>query len=62
MIGKRRCLGEIMAKSLIFLFFTNVLHNFDLEIPKGHKLPPLDGIDGFLISPRPYFTNFMQRN
>ncbi|XP_008549892.1 methyl farnesoate epoxidase-like [Microplitis demolitor] len=58
-LGKRRCLGEIMAKSLIFLFFTNVLHNFDLEIPKGHKLPPLDGIDGFLISPRPYFTNFM---
>ncbi|XP_074115598.1 methyl farnesoate epoxidase [Cotesia typhae] len=60
-LGRRRCLGESLAKSSIFLFFTHILHNFNLEIPEGEKLPRLDGIDGFTISPRPYFLHLTPR-
>ncbi|XP_044587036.1 methyl farnesoate epoxidase-like isoform X1 [Cotesia glomerata] len=60
-LGRRRCLGESLAKSSIFLFFTHILHNFNLEIPEGEKLPQLDGIDGFTISPRPYFLHLTPR-
>lgn len=60
--GKRRCLGETLAKSSIFIFFTYILHNFSLDVPKEHELPRLDGIDGFVVSPRPYMVNLTPRN
>lgn len=52
--GKRRCLGETLARSSLFLFFTHVVHNFDITISEKHGPPCLDGSDGFVISPKPY--------
>ncbi|XP_034941922.1 methyl farnesoate epoxidase-like [Chelonus insularis] len=60
-LGKRRCLGEQLAKPSLFLFFTHILHNFDLTVPQGSELPRLDGIDGFTVSPRPYLIKLIPR-
>ncbi|XP_033223161.1 methyl farnesoate epoxidase-like [Belonocnema kinseyi] len=54
-IGKRRCLGEALARSSLFLFFTHVIHNFDFKISPEHGAPNPNGYDGFTISPKPYY-------
>lgn len=45
-VGKHRCMGEIMARSNLFLFITTLLQNFTFTVPPGHQMPspvPLDG-------------------
>nr|CAD7453711.1 unnamed protein product [Timema tahoe] len=54
--GKRRCLGETLARSTLFLFFTTLLHNFTLSVPPKGSLPSTKGYDGVTISPRPFFA------
>ncbi|KAF7988456.1 hypothetical protein HCN44_001029 [Aphidius gifuensis] len=60
--GKRRCLGETLARSSIFIFFTCILHSFKIDVPNNQELPRLDGTDGFVVSPRPYTINLIPRN
>nr|CAD7612452.1 unnamed protein product [Timema genevievae] len=55
-VGKRRCLGETLARSTLFLFFTTLLHNFTLSVPPEGSLPSTKGYDGVTISPRPFFA------
>lgn len=55
LLGKRRCLGEALARSSLFLFFTYVIHHFDFKISPEHGAPNLNGYDGFTISPKPYY-------
>ncbi|XP_054772586.2 cytochrome P450 2U1-like [Lytechinus pictus] len=38
-IGRRRCMGEQLAKVELFIFFTHLLHRFKFETPEG--TPPL---------------------
>lgn len=59
--GKRRCLGEIIARSSLFLLFTHVLRHFDLEISPEHGRPDPRGYDGFTISPKPYYLVLKSR-
>lgn len=60
--GKRRCLGETLAKSSLFLIFTAVLGNFQLKISPEHDLPEPEGYDGITISPRPFYVTLSERN
>ncbi|XP_015598468.1 methyl farnesoate epoxidase [Cephus cinctus] len=60
--GKRRCLGEILARSTLFLFFTYVIHYFDFEISPVHGTPDPNGYDGFSISPKPYYLKLSLRS
>lgn len=53
-VGRRMCLGEIMARMELFLFFSCLLHTFDISVPEGLTLPSLQGITGITISPNPY--------
>lgn len=53
-MGKRRCIGESLAKSSLFLFFASFLHAFDIEPTEGETLPDLLGSDGITLSPNPY--------
>lgn len=59
--GKRRCLGESLAKSSLFLFFTAFMHAFIVEPAEEGKLPELDGIDGITLSPSPYYVKLKER-
>lgn len=52
--GKRRCIGETIARSNLFLFFTAFIQRFDIELPLGSSLPELVGLDGLTLSPQPF--------
>ncbi|XP_033126695.1 cytochrome P450 2U1-like [Anneissia japonica] len=50
-IGSRRCPGEPLGKSTVFLFFTNLLHGFNLDVPEGAPKPNLQPVDGITLQP-----------
>lgn len=52
--GKRRCPGEILAKSAIFLLTSGILQHFELHSVPGQELPSLNIVPGLTISPKPY--------
>ncbi|XP_037035613.1 methyl farnesoate epoxidase-like [Bradysia coprophila] len=52
--GKRRCMGENLAKSSLFLYLASFIHSFDMEIPAGNGLPDVTGLDGITLSPKPF--------
>lgn len=53
-LGKRRCLGEALAKANIFYVFTSLLQNFRIRAAPGEPEPSLDGFDGVVVSPKPF--------
>lgn len=52
--GKRRCMGENLAKSTLFLFFATFLHSFEFSAPPGSGMPRIDAYDGITLSPKPF--------
>ncbi|PSN47976.1 Methyl farnesoate epoxidase, partial [Blattella germanica] len=60
--GKRRCLGETLAKSSLFIFFSTLLHNFTVSVPSGHPLPSMEGYDGVTLSPKPFYAKLVARS
>ncbi|XP_050458694.1 methyl farnesoate epoxidase-like isoform X1 [Cataglyphis hispanica] len=61
-LGKRHCPGELLARSSLFLFFTNIVHYFDVEISADHSKPDLKFHDGFTLSPKPYYLKLTKRS
>ncbi|XP_056013438.1 cytochrome P450 1A1-like [Ostrea edulis] len=56
-IGKRSCIGEVFAKSRIFLFLATLMQSFTILEPEGCELPdflPKDMEPGLLLQPKPY--------
>lgn len=60
-LGKRRCLGEQLARSSLFLFFTYIIHYFDMELSAEHDKPDLNCYDGFTLSPKPYYLKLTRK-
>ncbi|XP_054289480.1 probable cytochrome P450 305a1 [Macrosteles quadrilineatus] len=60
-IGKRRCLGEALAKNFIFLFFTGIMRNFHLGVENGMDSLKFDYIPGITLSPKPYSVHVTPR-
>ncbi|NWX45067.1 CP2J2 protein, partial [Steatornis caripensis] len=52
-IGKRACLGELLARSELFLFFTSLLQQFTFRAPPDTTLS-LQPKMGMTIAPQPY--------
>ncbi|NWX17315.1 CP2J2 protein, partial [Aegotheles bennettii] len=52
-IGKRACLGEVLARAELFLFFTSLLQNFTFQPPPGTTLD-LQFKLGLTMAPKPY--------
>lgn len=61
-LGKRRCPGEMLARTSLFLYFAYVIHYFDIEISPEHGKPDPNGYDGFTISPKSYYLKIMARS
>ncbi|KGL92893.1 Cytochrome P450 2J5, partial [Charadrius vociferus] len=51
--GKRACLGELLARSELFLFFTSLLQKFTFQAPPNTTLS-LQYKLGIAVGPQPY--------
>ncbi|XP_015607062.1 methyl farnesoate epoxidase [Cephus cinctus] len=49
--GRRKCLGENLAKNTLLLFTACLFQKLHFRLPPGDPLPAIKGIDGFTISP-----------
>nr|BAN14691.1 cytochrome P450 [Plautia stali] len=59
-LGKRRCIGEALAKTSLFLYLTALLQKFRIR-PVSEELPPIKSLDGATISPAPFRCFFEPR-
>ncbi|XP_067845692.1 cytochrome P450 2J2-like [Heptranchias perlo] len=50
---KRNCMGEMLARMELFLFFTSFLQKFKFQVPEGVEIS-LDGRMGMTLAPLPY--------
>ncbi|XP_050537443.1 cytochrome P450 18a1-like [Daktulosphaira vitifoliae] len=50
-VGRRKCLGETLAQMELYLFFSNMLHEFDVCLPEGDDLPSMDSQAGITLTP-----------
>ncbi|EZA54128.1 hypothetical protein DMN91_001114 [Ooceraea biroi] len=60
-VGRRMCLGDMLARMELFLFFSSLMHSFDLKVPEGASLPSLRGNAGITVSPDPFKVCLLQR-
>nr|WET52710.1 cytochrome P450 [Phaedon brassicae] len=60
-VGRRMCLGEVLARMELFMFFSSFLHSFDISVPADSTLPSLKGVAGVTISPKPFKVSLRAR-
>ena len=60
-IGKRRCLGEVLAKAEVYLFFMTIFTHFKFRAPVGEEVD-LEPVPGIVFNPKPYNTIVTLRN
>ncbi|XP_070577292.1 cytochrome P450 18a1-like [Ptychodera flava] len=53
-LGRRRCVGEQLARHELFVFFSGLLQRFSLRLPDGAPVPPAEGKPGLSIAPFPF--------
>lgn len=51
-VGRRRCLGDTLARMEMFLFFACLMHGYDISLPENEPEPTLNGVAGVVISPQ----------
>ncbi|XP_075970079.1 cytochrome P450 18a1-like [Anticarsia gemmatalis] len=61
-VGQRMCLGSLLARMELFLFFANLMHSYEFSLPLGDDMPGLDGVLGTTHSPVPYKLSFTKRD
>lgn len=60
-VGRRRCLGDVLARMELFLFYASIMHTFTIELPENEPLPSLKGIIGVTISPQAFRVKLIPR-
>ena len=50
--GKRMCVGEELARMLLFLFGATIIHKFNVKAPEGVTID-LEGECGIVLTPKP---------
>ncbi|XP_046390470.1 cytochrome P450 18a1 [Ischnura elegans] len=60
-VGRRMCLGDVLARMELFLFFSSLLHVFRVELPEGASLPSLKGNAGVTVTPDAFKVCLVQR-
>ncbi|VEN64074.1 unnamed protein product [Callosobruchus maculatus] len=53
-VGKRRCIGDALAKGNLFLFVTVLLQRFNFSVPPNASPPSTDWEDGLTPRPKPF--------
>jgi hypothetical protein len=53
-LGHRRCPGEALSKTAIFLLFVGIMQNYRLLPKPGNQNIKMDINPGLTLSPKPY--------
>jgi 26-hydroxylase len=59
--GRRICLGDVLARMELFIFFASIMHRFDILLPSGCEEPSLDGNPGVTIYPDRFLVCLKER-
>jgi cytochrome P450 len=59
--GKRICLGEILARNMLFLIFSTLMQEFIFRIPEGDPDPSTDTVPGLSTTPTPFRVELLER-
>ena len=60
--GKRKCLGELVARASLFMFTVGILQKFTVDVPPNGKMPDTKAqSSGLIASPTPYELVFKRR-
>lgn len=60
-LGRRRCLGETLARSCIFAFFVGILKEFSVVKDKNYATPELKPLPGITLCPKKYSVQLIKR-
>ena len=60
-IGQRMCLGDQLAEKEFFMFFSSLLHCFEIQNPKSQDLPSLKGVSAITVAPSEFEAIFVPR-
>ncbi|CRK95079.1 CLUMA_CG008557, isoform A, partial [Clunio marinus] len=60
-IGRRKCLGDELAKACIFTFYVGILQKFNLKAVEN-EYPSMDLLPGMILSPKPYKLIFENKS
>ncbi|KAL4714130.1 hypothetical protein ACJJTC_008484 [Scirpophaga incertulas] len=61
-VGRRMCLGDVLARMEMFMFFSCMMHQYDVTLNEGDPLPSLEGIVGATIAPMAFRVKFVSRS
>ena len=61
-IGKRRCLGESLAKTELFIFFAGLMQKFEVRLANEDDVLSTSYRPGITLTPYPYEVRFVARN
>ncbi|GLV31426.1 Cytochrome P450 305a1 [Carabus blaptoides fortunei] len=60
-LGKRRCLGELLARQCIFIFFVGILRKYQICPVPNQVLPSTKPAPGIFLSPQKYKARLIAR-
>ncbi|XP_067644720.1 probable cytochrome P450 305a1 isoform X2 [Eurosta solidaginis] len=58
--GRRRCLGDALARACLFSFLTTIVHHFRIESDEA-AMPSTRLQPGITLTPKPYKVRFIRR-
>lgn len=60
-VGRRRCIGENLAKETIFIFLSSLLQKFEIRVLDEDKDNAKPILDGVTLTPAPFEVKFIRR-
>ncbi|XP_034657953.1 probable cytochrome P450 305a1 [Drosophila subobscura] len=60
-LGRRRCLGDALARACIFSFLVRIVQQFRIFLPPG-ETPSMVLLPGITLTPKPYKVKFVKRS
>lgn len=59
--GKRVCLGDNLAKNMLFLVFSTLMQECTFRIPEGDPKPSTFPLSGLTTAPAPFRVEVLER-
>ncbi|XP_075161819.1 cytochrome P450 305a1 [Haematobia irritans] len=62
-MGRRRCLGDALARACLFSFVVKICENFQIALTQSKEdQPSMTLLPGITLSPKPYKVKFIKRS